>query len=293
MSRWASVTPRGYLRVLGQAWWKLLLATALGGAGAVLGTSLAPAEYRATAVVRPAARGQESAQVTFESVMSPIGMAQGGSAALEDLVVLFRSRDLTKRVFRRRELWPVLWGERFDPDRETIAPTRWEQVCWGQKAHRLPGDGDIVRAAQPRLRVSADVRLGVVTVSFDGPSREVAASVVGTYLEEARNRLQSAALTRARAKTSFLSAELARTRDPEMRSRLSRLYATHLEEEMLARNREQLGFTVTDLPAVSSRQPARQRENLVSLAALGGLATACLYYLEPRPRRQNRPLLPC
>ncbi|MBI5016170.1 MAG: hypothetical protein HZB55_11890 [Deltaproteobacteria bacterium] len=293
MSRWEPFTPGGYLRLLQQAWWKVLLAAALGGAGAVMGTSLAPAGYRATAVLRPTATGPESAEVTFESVMSPIGIAQGGSAALENLVFLFRSRDLTRRVFRRNDLWPALWGERFDPLRKRISPNLWETLCWGQRVPRSPGDWDAVRAAESRLRVSADVRLGVVTVSFDARSRSDATAIVGDYLEEARNALQSSALARARAKASFLSAELARAIDPITRRRLSELYARQLEEEMMARNREQLGFTVIDSPTAAGRQPDRERRKLILLAALGGLSTAFLYYLEPCPRRQTTPLPPC
>ncbi|MBI5015042.1 MAG: hypothetical protein HZB55_06070 [Deltaproteobacteria bacterium] len=114
-----------------------------------------------------------------------------------------------------------------------------------------------------------------------------------TYLEEARNRLQSTALGRARAKASFLSVQLARAVDPETRKRLSGLYAAQLEEEMLARNREQLGFRVIDVPAVSGRQPALEKGKPVLLAALGGLAATCLYYLEPRPRRRTVRCRPC
>lgn len=177
MSRWERVTPGGYLLRLRQAWGKLLLASALAGAAALTGTSLAPGGYRATAVLRPVATGSESAEVAFESVMSPIGVAQGGSAALEELVVLFRSRDLTRRVFRRHDLWPSLWGDRLGPTQQMLQPTLWERLCWGQTAPRPPGDWDAVRAARAHLRVSADVRLGVVTVSFEASSREAAAAV--------------------------------------------------------------------------------------------------------------------
>jgi len=270
----------------------VLCLAASGGLAAFALAHLWPPTCLATAVLRPVALGEGSAKVAFESVMSPIGVAEG-SAALEDLVLLFRSRDLTDRVFRAPGAWTRIAPKRFDPVRGTLRPTLWERATGSAGPPRAPDMWDAVRAAGSRLGVSANVRLGTVTVSFEAPAPEAATAILKSYLENGRDQLQERVLHRERRNASFLAEEIARIGDPILSRSLYDLYAETLRKEMLAHNRARIGFTVVDEPWSEIPRPGQRSARAASLTVLATLLVAVLYHLETPAALRRAPAEPC
>ena len=139
-----------------------------------------PDIYQATAVLTPAV--DEKRPNPALGVLASFGVDIGSPSKVEDLETLFQSNDLTARVFRKYNLWPIVLPDRVDP------ATGKMKVCWTdrlsgrEKGPRAPGDWDAIHAAKDRLNVNVNKKAGTVSVSFETPSAEGSANVVKYYL---------------------------------------------------------------------------------------------------------------
>ena len=153
-----------------------------------------PNIYQATAVIAPPA--QEKRESPALGMLASFGVNLGGATKVEDLESLFKSNDLTVRVFRKHNLWPILYKDRYDPATGKIKSS-WTDRLFGGKGTEPPGDWDAIRAAKDRLDVSVNRKAGTVSVSFESPSPAGSADIVRHYLDEGKSRLQEEALDRA------------------------------------------------------------------------------------------------
>ncbi|MBI5443951.1 MAG: hypothetical protein HY900_22425 [Deltaproteobacteria bacterium] len=292
---WEPLTLGDYFRLLWPAkWWILVVAVAC-GAAALAVTSRMPNRYRATAVLKPDAPEQGRSSGILGS-LAGFGVNLGGPTRVEDLEVLFRSKDLTVRVFSKYTLWAAVYPDTYDAKTGLLRPgwldrldRLWADAPEGPKA---PGKWDAIRAAEASLTVSSDRRTGVISVSFDARAPRNAARVVEYFLEEAKSRLQEEALGRANRNKNFLAAQIDRTLDPIIRERLFALHGQEVEKEMLAKNREQFGFTLIDTPEVPDRKHSPQRLVASAVSAAMGVLLTCLWVLVRRsvtatPRRER------
>ena len=232
-----------------------------------------PNTYRATAVIKPE-RMESTRSGSGFGALASLGLPVGIPSRVEDLEVLLKSEDLAIRMFRKNDLWPVLLPDSYDP--VTKAPKKsWlgRQFGGGGKA-RTFSDWDAVRAIRGRMKVTSERKLGVINLSFDSSSAEGSATILRTYLDEAKSRLQDEALSRANRNKEFIQGQIGQTVDPLTRDRLFDLYGQEVEREMLARNREQFGFTIVDSPKAPDQRagPQRRRNAMVAtiLAFLAG-----------------------
>lgn len=256
-----------YLAVLRRNWWKIAgLSLAVGSV--TLGYLFTlPNLYKASAIITPSA--EESKQNPALGAIATLGLQVGGPSKVEDLESLFKSNDLTVRVFRKNDLWPIVLGRCFDPKTGKIMPGRMDRL-FGKGEGRAPGDWDAIRAAKDRLTVTANRRMGTLAISFESSSAEISANVIRSYLEEARTRLQEEAFDRANKNKKFIEEQIGRTVDALTRDRLYTLYGQEVEREMLARNREQFGFRVIDSPRIPDRKSGPRR----ALVSAGSFAAA-------------------
>ncbi len=71
---------------------------------------LLPDIYQATAVLTPAV--DEKRPNPALGVLASFGVDIGSPSKVEDLETLFKSNDLTARVFRKYNLWPIVLPDR-------------------------------------------------------------------------------------------------------------------------------------------------------------------------------------
>jgi uncharacterized protein involved in exopolysaccharide biosynthesis len=255
----------GVISAFGRVWWKAALVGMGAGLLALAVTLIVPDMYTAAAVVTPASdEGKQSAAL---GALSSLGIVVGGPSKVEDLETLFRSNDLTARVFRKYDLWPIVLPDRYDAGTGKLKPSMVDSLFGGSKGPKAPGDWDAMRAAEKSLSVSVNKKAGTVFLSFEAPSAEGAAKIVGYYLEEGKSRLQEEALERASRNKKFIEGQIVATSDPVTRERLYTLYGQEVEREMLARNREQFGFKLIDRPWVPERKSSPKRARTAVLAA--------------------------
>ena len=261
---------------LGQYWaalrpnlWKIVLLSFGIGVATLFYMFTKPNIYQATAVITPSV--DEKKQNPTLGALTSLGVTIGGPSSVEDLESLFKSNDLTVRVFGKYNLWPIVLADKFDPATGKVKPAWLDRLFGNEKAPRSPADWDAIRVVKDRLRVSVNKKSGTVSVSFESPSAEGSANIVKYFLEEGKSRLQEEALDRAIKNKIFIEEQTRKTIDALTRDRLYSLYGQEVEKEMMARNREQFGFRVIDSARIPDRKSRPQRAKLAIFATLVSL----------------------
>ena len=161
---------------LGQYWaalrpnlWKIVLLSMAVGVATLLYMFTKPNIYQATAVITPSI--DEKKQNPALGALTSLGVSIGGPSSIEDLESLFKSNDLTVRVFRKYNLWPIVLADKFDPATGKVKPAWTDRLFGNEKGPKPPGDWDAIRAAKDRLKVSVNKKAGTVSVSFESPLR--------------------------------------------------------------------------------------------------------------------------
>jgi uncharacterized protein involved in exopolysaccharide biosynthesis len=137
------------------------------------------------------------------------------------------------------------------------------------------------------LNVSINKRSGTVSVSFQSFSPEGSASIVKYYIEEGKSRLQEEALERAVKNKKFIEEQIGRTVDALTRDRLYALYGQEVEREMMARNREQFGFRIIDMPRVPDRKAGPARTRSAVAATIMSFPLWCVVFMVLGKKRQS------
>jgi uncharacterized protein involved in exopolysaccharide biosynthesis len=241
-----------YFAILRRDGWKIVLFSVAVGLVTLLVMFQLPDIYKATAVLTPAV--DEKRPSSALGVLASFGVDIGSPTKVEDLETLFKSNDLTVRVFGKYNLWPIVLPDKFDPATGKIKFCWTDRLFRGEKGPRAPGDWDAIRVAKDRLMVFINRRAGTVSLTFESPSAGGSANIVKYYLDEGKSRFQEEALERAVKNKKFIEEQIGKTVDALTRDRLYSLYGQEVEREMMARNREQFGFRVVDAPRVPDRR---------------------------------------
>jgi uncharacterized protein involved in exopolysaccharide biosynthesis len=273
-----------YFAILRKNGWKIVLFSLVVGLVTLLVMFLLPNIYQATAVLTPAV--DEKRPNPALGILASFGVDIGSPTKVEDLETLFKSHDLTVRVFGKYNLWPIVLPDRFDTATGKMK-FRWTDRLFGrEKGPKVPGDWDAIRAAKDRLKVSVNKRAGTVSVSFESPSAEGSANIAKYYLDEGKSRLQEEALDRATKNKKFIEEQIGKTLDALTRERLYSLYGQEVEREMMARNREQFGFRVVDASRVPDRKSKPGRGLAALMATLFSGFAFIIYFVSSDRRKQ-------
>ncbi len=270
------------LAILRSNWWKI------GGVSLAVGLLTycylltQPNLYKASATITPSI--EESKQNPALGAIASLGFQAGGPSKVEDLETLFKSNDLTARVFSKRDLWPMVLGERYDAKSGKMKPL-WRDRLFGKTETKVPGEWDAIRAAKKGLTVAVNRRAGSISLSFEALSPQGSADIVRYYLDEAKNRLQEEALDRANKNKKFIEDQVAHTVDVLTRERLYAMLGQEMEKEMLAHNREQFVFRIVDAPRVPDRKTGPARSRLILLAIVAAVILASSYFLSQRMKK--------
>ena len=266
-----------YFLALRSNWWKAAIFSLLVGAATLIALLRVPAGYRANAVITSAVEDRRNSSTL--GVLSTFGVDLGNPSKVEDLETLFKSDDLSVRVFNKYDLWPIIFGERFDAKNGKLKFAWPDRILWGEKVSRSPNEWDAIRAARARLKVQLNRRSGTISISFESSSAESSSKILAYFLEEGKDRLQEEALNRATKNKLFIAEQISKTVDPLARDRLYSLFGQELEREMMARNREQFGFRVIDSPRASDRPTGPQRVEIVLTVMVMAFFLAVTWFL--------------
>ena len=275
-----------YFAIMRKVWWKIVLLSLAIGVATLLYMFTKPNIYQATAVITPSI--DEKKQNPALGALASFGVTIGGPSSVEDLESLFKSNDLTVRVFRKYNLWPIVLADKFDPATGKMKPSLTDRLFGNEKETKPPGDWDAIREAKDRLKVSVNRKAGTVSVSFESRSAEGSSNIVKYFLEEGKSRLQEEALERATINKKFIQEQIGKTIDALTRDRLYSLYGQEVEKEMMARNREQFGFRVIDSPRIPDRKFKPKRSQSAILAMILSIFIGWVFYVvRKKPGKEN------
>jgi uncharacterized protein involved in exopolysaccharide biosynthesis len=274
---------REYISVLRKHWWKIAALSLAVGVATLLYMFTKPNLYNSTAVIMPVI--EEGKQNPAFGALASMGIAVGGPTKVEDLESLFKSKDLTARVFNRHDHWRVLLGDAFDPATGTVRISPLSKLLGNDKVPKPPGDWDAVRSAAKGMTVATNRKSGTLTLSFESTSAQQSAAILKDYLDEAKTRLQEEAFDRATKNKKFIEEQISKTVDPLNRDRLYGLLGQEVEREMMARNREQFGFKVIDSARAPDRKSGPHRAKTAAVASIAGFIVAAGYLLGSRKKK--------
>ena len=273
-----------YFAILRKEWWKVALLSLAVGVATLLYMFTKTNLYQATAVITP--EKDERRQSPALGALASFGINIGGPSSVEDLESLFKSSDLAVRVFKKYNLWPIIYGDKYDSVTGRIK-TSSSGLSGGEKDRKPLGDWDAIRAVKGRLKVSVNKKAGTVSVSFESPSAEGSANIVKYFLDEGKSRLQEEALDRAIRNKKFIEEQTRKTVDALNRDRLYSLLGQEVEREMMARIREKFGFMVVDSPRVPDLKSGSGRARATAAAILLFGLFLAIYFIAMEWRRQS------
>jgi uncharacterized protein involved in exopolysaccharide biosynthesis len=254
--------------------WKIVLASLIVGISTAIWMFMKPNLYQASAILTPI--GEDSKPSSALGALASFGIPVGSSSKLEELEALFRSDDLTVRVFRKHDLWPIVFGKSFDSTTGKLKICWRDRLLFGRGEMEAPSDWDAIRAAEKSFKVSTNKKMGTLFVAFETLTPSGSAEIIRYYLDEAKSRLQEEALERATRNKRFLEEQIGKSMDPLSRERMYAVYGQEVEREMMARNREQFGFKIIDAPRVPDRKSRPERAWNISIASFLAFLVGCL-----------------
>jgi uncharacterized protein involved in exopolysaccharide biosynthesis len=274
------------LSVIRQNIWKILGISLGAGVLTFLFLLTRPNLYRSTAVIMPVE--EDNKQSFALGTLASLGLSVGGPTKVEDLEVLFKSDDLTVRVFARHDHWKTILGDAYDPATGKVKPGMLAFLSSGRKDPAPPGEWDAIRAAEDAKSVSINRKSGNLTISFESTSPEESTAILTQYLDEAKSRLQEEAFARAAKNKKFIEEQIGKTLDPLTRDRFYALLGQEVEREMMARNREQFGFRVIDAPRIPDRKFKPRRGLSAIVAATFSFFIGCgFFFVRNKPRKNE------
>ena len=254
--------------------WKIVMLSLIVGFSTAIWMFMKPNLYQASAILTPI--GEDSKPSSALGALASFGIPVGISSKVEELEALFRSDDLTVRVFQKHNLWPVVFGKDFDATTGKLRIGWKDRLLFGRGGMEAPSDWDAIRAAEKSFKVSTNKKMGTLFIAFETLNPAGSADIVGYYLDEAKSRLQEEALERATRNKRFLEEQIGKSMDPLSRERMYAVYGQEIEREMMARNREQFGFKIIDAPRVPDRKSGPERAWNISIASLLAFLVGCL-----------------
>jgi hypothetical protein len=147
--------------------WKIVLLSLIVGFSTAIWMFMKPNLYQASAILSPI--GEESKPSSALGALASFGIPVGSSSKLEELEALFRSDDLTVRVFRKHDLWPIVFGKSFDSTTGNLKICWTDRLFFGRGKAEVPGDWDAIRAAEKSFKVSTNKKMGTLFIADLNP----------------------------------------------------------------------------------------------------------------------------
>lgn len=262
----------GRMAALARTSWKLLLAaTVLAGiAGVVISLRMRDV-YRAQAIIAPVQQNGNGNsmknQIGGLAALAGIDIGEAGAHKAELLATL-TSSGLAREFIADQDLLPILYAENWDASNH-----RWRNG----KAPLL--DKAVKRLSTSVLVITENHNTGIVTVSGEWYSPELAARWANRIVEMANDRLRAEASTNADRRVQYLNMELAKTSVEEIRQGIYHLIEEQVSNAMLANVERDYAYHVID-PAIPPQVKfAPQRSLIAAGSALGGFVLALVFVL--------------
>lgn len=221
--------------------------------------------YQATAILKPLSASDMQSQLAGSAgafglsgtLMSFFG-ASGDDA--QEYIAILKSFAFNDELVKRHNLKEELLREARDPFGGEVKPKnpRWFTY----------------RIMKSRFSCESSIKTGLLTLTFEDPSRMRAEQILGYYIDDLRDKLRQRRIHDAAAAVESLRSEAAAANDDLLRTQLYELMAKQIQQERLAQVQADFAFQVIEPPAAEDR-PYRPKVLLdCAIAAIVALIMA-------------------
>lgn len=193
--------------------------------------------------------------------------------------VLFSRAFLTSFIHRHNLTLPLIAGERWDINRgewvldQSVFDSeagRWVVNDQGESLE--PTDWDLVNAFREMLNVAEDKTTGMVTLSIESQSPQMAKEVATQLVKDLNEHMREEDIRDAESRISYLEGKLGETSIAGMQEVFYQLIENETRTVMLAHAQSEYVFKTID-PAVIPQEPSEPNRALIAVVAalLGGL----------------------
>jgi hypothetical protein len=265
---------RGVMQTIVRSWKALAISAFVGGLVAA-GLSLTLRDwYRAETQVAPVVPDSIDQHSGLENelggIASIVGVelpGEGGKKAQAYATLM--SKEFARRFITSEQLMPILFADKWDANAHN-----WRT---GVKVPTLEGGVKLFTSA---VRVIAqDKKTGMVKVTVDWYSPELAARWANRTVEMVNDELRTVAVQDAERSIEYLNKELAKTNVVEMQHAIYRVIEDQVNTAMLANVQREYAFKVIDPAFVPMQKYGPHRSILTLVGAFVGffIGLAVLY----------------
>lgn len=241
--------------------WKLLLCMSLIGGIIAGGIALAMRNvYRAQAIVAPTSENQNGSGSSLKSefggiaAIAGLDIGGGGGRKVEAMGTLM-SPGFIRDFIIKYNLLPILFAERWDANAKT----------W-RKGATPPTFELAIKRFKGRRTIDENSKTGLVTLSFDWYSPELAAQWTNDMITMVNERMRARDILTAERSLEYLNREMATANAVELRQAISKLMETQENNKMMANVQREYAYHFIDVAV----PPETKKYPLRSLMAAGG-----------------------
>jgi uncharacterized protein involved in exopolysaccharide biosynthesis len=259
--------------------WLVVLASFALAVLAVLASFLITPEYRSQAVLSPVGSssggGLAALAGQFGGLASLAGLNLGAEDNVAESIAILKSRALTERFIRERNLLPVIFHDDWDAGKN----------AWDVDPDDVPTLARGVERFDKSIRtVNQDVETGLVNLSVDWIDPVLARDWAQGLIAEVNADMRGRAIDQSKRNIEFLKGQLEATDAVELRTAVFSVMESEMKNAMMAAVRTDFAFEVIDPPVVPER-PAWPNRILLAVVGffLGGMI-GVLVVLMRRPK---------
>jgi uncharacterized protein involved in exopolysaccharide biosynthesis len=249
--------------------WLIVFASFLLAVLAVAASFLITPDFRAQVVLSPVGSSSGSGLATlagqFGGLASLAGINLGAEDNVAESIAILKSRALTARFIRERNLLPVIFYDDWDA----------KLGAWAiDDPKDIPTIARGVERFDKSIRnVNQDVETGLVTLTVDWRDPVLARDWAQALVAEVNADMRGRAIEQSKRNIEFLKGQIGSTDEVELRSAVFGVMESEMKNAMLAAVRTDFAFDVID-PAVVPERPFWPNRILFAVVGffLGGLA---------------------
>jgi uncharacterized protein involved in exopolysaccharide biosynthesis len=243
------------------------LITAVPVALAAVAVTLVKPVYQADVLLTPAgiedsASGLSALTSQLGGLASFAGISMPSGSSKEQTIAILTSRSFTEAFIKSENLLPVLFSSKWD-----FEASQWKV----SSEDEIPTIGDGIELFDEDIRmVSDDASTNMITLRIEWYDRELAASWANRLVERLNEDIRNRDIAEAQRSYDFLSRELAKSDNLELRQVIFSLLQQQIEKTMMANVREDYALKVLD-PAVVADPDDYVHPNKVAIIASCGV----------------------
>ncbi|MEZ8186029.1 Wzz/FepE/Etk N-terminal domain-containing protein [Shewanella sp. 5S214] len=296
---------REFFAVIWQGKWLIIAITAVFAIGSVIFAINQPNIYKSEALLAPADSEQGGGGLAalagqFGGLASMAGINLGGVGGVDKpqmAIEVMKSRQFTSNFIQKHGLLPDLMAAEkwnmadnsisYDEELYNQADKKWLRIVDAPFKPK-PSMQEAYKEFSKIIEVNADKETGMVTLSVEHISPEVAHQWVNWLVQDINKEMKDRDVAEATRSTTFLKSQIEQTNIADIRSILYKLIEEQAKTIMFAEVRDEYVFKTID-PALIPEEKSKPKRALICILGtiLGGMFGVMLVLIRYFVRKED------